>query len=76
MFRITENEDIVTAVIVAFRGSSKSTVFTLSYSLWSILGKQNKKFVVITSQTQRQARQQLINIKKELENNTGPRAIS
>jgi len=70
MFRITEDEEITTAVIVAFRGSGKSTIFTLSYVLWSILGKQNKKFVVITSQTQRQARQQLINIKKELENNT------
>jgi len=70
MFRITEDKDITTAVIVAFRGSSKSTIFTLSYSLWSILGKQNKKFVVILSQTQRQARQHLINIRKELEKNT------
>lgn len=70
MFRITEDENIATAVIVAFRGSGKSTIFTLSYALWSILGKQNKKFVTILSQTQRQARQQLINIKTELEKNS------
>ena len=69
MFRITENENVATAVIVAFRGSAKSTIFTLSYSLWSILGSQNKKLVVILSQTQRQARQHLINLKRELEKN-------
>ncbi len=69
MFHITEDKDITTAVIVAFRGSGKSTIFTLSYALWSILGKQQKKFAVILSQTQRQARQHLINVKTELEKN-------
>lgn len=69
IFAITEDESTKTAVIVAFRGSAKSTIITLSYVIWAILGKQQKKFVVILSQTQRQARQHLINIKRELESN-------
>lgn len=69
MFSLTENEDISTALVMAFRGSAKSTIFTLSYPIWSILGKPQKKFVIILGQTQRQARQHLINIRKELEGN-------
>jgi len=69
MFRITEDESIKTAVIVSFRGSAKSAIFTTSYPIWAILGAPQKKFVVILGQTQRQARQHLSNIKKELENN-------
>ncbi|MDD4901732.1 MAG: phage terminase large subunit [Patescibacteria group bacterium] len=69
MFNITEDETINTALIMAFRGSAKSTIFTLSYPIWSILGKPQKKFVIILGQTQRQARQHLINIRKELEGN-------
>ena len=68
-FKITEKDKIKNAVIIAFRNSAKSTIFNLSYPLWAILGKQQKKFIVIASQTQRQARQHLLNIKKELETN-------
>jgi len=69
MFNLTEDSTINTALIMAFRGSAKSTVFTLSYPIWAILGKLEKKFVIILGQTQRQARQHLINIRKELECN-------
>jgi len=69
MFNLTEDETINTALIMAFRGSAKSTIFTLSYPIWAILGKLEKKFVIILGQTQRQARQHLINIRKELECN-------
>lgn len=69
MFNLTEDEKINTALIMAFRGSAKSTIFTLSYPIWSILGKPQKKFVIILGQTQRQSRQHLINIRKELEGN-------
>lgn len=68
-FQITEDEKIKNAVIIAFRNSAKSTIFNLSYPLWAILGTQQKKLIVIASQTQRQARQHLLNIKKELETN-------
>jgi len=69
IFRITEDQSMPLSVITAFRGSGKSTIMTLSYVLWSILGSPQKKFVVIISQTQEQARQHFANLKKELETN-------
>ncbi len=69
LYAITEDESIKHAVIVAFRGSGKSTIITQSYPMWAILGVQKKKFVVILSQTQNQARNHLLNIKREFENN-------
>lgn len=69
IFQITEDDKQKLAVIVAFRGSAKSTLITLSYAIWSILGRQEKKFVVIFSQTQYQVKLHLANIKRELETN-------
>ena len=69
MFSITEDESIQQAVIVAFRGSAKSTIFSLSYPLWSILGKPHMRHVVLLSQTSNQVKMVLKNIRRELENN-------
>jgi len=69
IFAITEDEDTKTAVIEAFRNSAKTTIVSLSYPIWAILGKQQRKFVIILAQTQHQARQYLTNIKQELESN-------
>ena len=69
MFRITQNDNIKFAVISAFRGSGKSTIMTMSYVLWSILGTPQKKFILIVSQTQEQAKQHFANLKRELETN-------
>lgn len=69
MFGLTEDPTLRLAILVAFRGSGKSTLMTLSFPLWAILGAQKKKFVLIVSQTQTQARLHLANIKKELETN-------
>ena len=69
MFDLTESQDHSTVAITAFRGSAKSTIMNLSYTLWSILGKPQKKFILLVGQTQAQARQHLKNIKEELENN-------
>jgi predicted phage terminase large subunit-like protein len=69
LFAISEDESLPLAVIVAFRGSAKSTIMTMSYPIWAIVGRQQKKFVVIASQTQYQARVHLTNIKRELESN-------
>ncbi|HRH23347.1 MAG TPA: hypothetical protein PK295_01825 [Candidatus Magasanikbacteria bacterium] len=69
IFRIAEDLRTRLSVIVAFRGSAKSTIITTAYPLWAILGVQKKHFVVILSQTQTQARQHLANIKYELEQN-------
>lgn len=69
IFEILENEAIKLAVIVAFRGSAKSTIITTAYVLWSILGMQERKFIVICGQTEQKARQYLLNIKNELLHN-------
>ena len=69
MFQITEDAENKFVVLVAFRGSGKSTLITLSYVIWSIIGMQQKKFVLILSQTQSQGRQLMINIRNELEGN-------
>lgn len=69
IFAISEDETIKQCIIVAFRGSGKSTIMSLSYPLWAILGKPQKRFVLILSQTQAQARQIMANLKAELESN-------
>ncbi len=69
MFRITEDITNKLFVLVAFRGSGKSTLMTLSYVIWSIVGIQQKKFVLILCQTQSQAKLHMANIKRELETN-------
>lgn len=69
MFKITEDESLLFAVLIAFRNSGKSTLMTLSYVIWSIIGAQQKKFVLILSQTQSQAKLHMANIKRELETN-------
>ncbi len=69
MFRLTENSTNESLFVVAFRGSSKSTIITTSYPIWAILGRLQKKFVLIASHTRVQAKQHLMNLKAELENN-------
>lgn len=69
LFEITEDTTNSLAVIVSFRSSAKSTIMTMSYVLWSILGNQNKKFVLIIGQTQEQARQHFKNLRNELTEN-------
>jgi len=69
IFEILENKAIKLAVICAFRGSAKSTIITTSYVLWSILGTQQCKFIVICGQTEQKARLYLQNIKEELLHN-------
>ncbi len=69
IFRITEDQSNRLACIAAFRGSGKSTIVTFSYSLWAILGVQTKKFVLIICQTQAQAKQHMMNLRHELEQN-------
>lgn len=69
VFHLTESENVENIYIVSFRGSGKSTIMTMSYPIWSILGKKKKKFVVIFCQTVGQARQHMTNLKRELESN-------
>ena len=69
IFEMTEDKKKKNLFIVAFRGSAKSTIITMSYPIWAILGKQQKKFVLILCQTRHQAKQHMINLKQELESN-------
>lgn len=55
------------AVIAAFRGSGKSTVVSLGYVIWCMIGKRNKRFIVLGSNTTRQAELLMFNIKNILE---------
>ncbi len=66
---LTENNLVKNLFIVAFRGSGKSTIITTSYPIWSILGRQQKKFVLILCHTRSQAKQHMMNLRRELENN-------
>lgn len=69
IFDLSEDESRGNFFIVAFRGSSKSTILTTSYPIWAILGKQQKKFVLILCQTMGQAKQHMMNLRSELESN-------
>lgn len=69
LFKDLANDTIRQLVVVSFRGSAKSTIATMAYPLWSIIGSQKKKYVVIASQTQAQAQQHLRNIRDEIESN-------
>ncbi len=66
---LTENEEVKNFFVVAFRGSGKSTLITTSYPLWAILGCQQKKFVLILCHTKGQAKQHMMNLRRELETN-------
>ena len=70
MFALTEDESVKNIVMVAFRGSGKSTIMNTSLPIWSILGKPQCKYIVIVGLTQEQAKRHLKNIKQELETNT------
>lgn len=65
---ITQDDSIKRAVILAFRGSAKSTIMSLSFPIWTIV-TERKKFILIVSQNQNQSQMMLANIRAELEKN-------
>ncbi len=69
MFRATEKYDQKINVFMAFRGSGKSTILNLSNTIWSIIGKHQKKLVLIISKSRVQSQAHFENIKSELEEN-------
>lgn len=69
MFGLSEREDLSLLVFEAFRGSAKSTIMTMSLPIWAVLGRQQKKFVLLLSQTQKQAKQHFMNVRREFEGN-------
>jgi predicted phage terminase large subunit-like protein len=69
IIHLIEKSPVENLYIVAFRGSGKSTMITTAYPIWAILGKQQKKFCTIFCQTKAQAKQHMMNIRAELEDN-------
>lgn len=69
IFRLLQDQNVPLVAIVAFRGSGKSTIVSLAYVLWAIMGNPQAKFVLLVSMTQEQVRQLLRNIRTELETN-------
>lgn len=69
MLTLTEDKLQKLLIFMAFRGSGKSTILSLSYPLWALLGVKKKRFILILSQTQYQAQLLLQHIKSELEQN-------
>lgn len=69
IIRLTECDSVKNIFIVSFRGSGKSTIVTTSFPIWAILGRQQIKFVLILCQTKGQAKQHMMNLRQELENN-------
>ena len=69
MFHILKDPQYQFIVVMAFRGSGKSTIMNTVNILWSILGKPQKKFILIKSQSQEQAKNHFTNIKNELKYN-------
>lgn len=69
MFYLLQNDENQFIVVMAFRESGKSAILNLANILWSILGKQRRKFVVVVSKTQDQAKSHFANLKEELLHN-------
>ncbi len=69
MFKIAQDEKIKRAGVMTFRNSGKSTILNTAYSLWAIMGVHQGKHVVIASQSQQRAKDHLMNVRKEIENN-------
>ncbi len=69
MMELASNNKIWLVNILAFRWSWKTTILNQAFPIWSVLWKNNKKFVLVVSKTINQAKLFLENIKLELENN-------
>lgn len=69
MFQLAQDEKNKTIVIMGARNSAKSAIMNTALSIWSVLGIQKKKFVIIVSKTQQKGKQHFLNMRKELESN-------
>lgn len=66
MIELVEHPQYKITVVMAFRGSGKSTIMNTANTLFSILGEKQKKFVVVVSKTKPQAKIHFENIKNHL----------
>jgi len=66
---LLQKNELLKVAITAFRGSAKSTIATLAFPIWAMVGKPSKKYALLVSQTQELSKQILTNIKQELSSN-------
>ncbi len=69
MIHNAQDKTLNNMIVVAFRGSGKSSLLNLMYTLWSIMGVHDMRNICIVSRTQDQAKLHFQNIKDELEFN-------
>ena len=69
MLHLIKNERHKFIAVMAFRESGKSIIMNMANILWSILGQPQKKFAVVVSKTQDQAKTHFGNLKEELMHN-------
>lgn len=69
-FSVTEDRRIRTILLSAFRSSAKSTIFSMSFPLWAVMGGHAVKHILIVSSTVEKAERLLGHIRHELETNT------
>jgi len=70
MFRLAEDDSKKRIGIIAFRGSAKSTLWNTTYALWAIMGRLQKKHVVVVSHTQLRVSDHSLSIAREVEKNS------
>lgn len=68
LIRILEDYSIKSLNVMGFRESAKSTIATLAYPIWAAVNRK-VEFIIISSDTDDQARLILENIRVELETN-------
>lgn len=64
-----EDFDLRLLEVLAFRGSSKSTLITLIFPIWAIISEWHARYAILIGDTFPQARQCLYNLRAELESN-------
>lgn len=69
IFDLLQNDELLKVAITAFRGSAKSTIATLAFPIWAMIGDLEKKYTLVVSQTQELSKQILTNMKQELSSN-------
>lgn len=64
ILKLIQNLDHKFIEIIAFRGSAKSTYCSLVLPIFSVVGKHQKKHIVLVGQTQSKSEQSLLNIRQ------------
>ena len=69
VYQLLADSAVTYLAVTAFRDSGKSTMATEIYPIWAITGPLAKKYILVFSLNQDQARKHLRNIKDQIEGN-------